>query len=151
MSKAVVIRKAQLRDVPKIMELAIESVSRNPVNLVIDKEEMECTIKAIIASPMHYGCVAEEGGVVVGALGAFTQKGFWFKRMQCCVLMFFATRPGTGAALIRDFTRWMMARSTIKMTIFSLEPGMDPRIGIWLRRLGYTHEFPSYAYIRGMQ
>lgn len=150
MSK-IVIRMATHRDVPRIVELAVESVSQNPLPLVIDRPAIKASIEEIIGSPQHYGVVAEVDGKVVGAVGAHTSPGFWFKRMQCNVLMFYTRTPGAGAAMIRDFTAWMKGRPVIKMAVFCLEPGMDPRIGKLLRRLGYTHEFPSYAYVRGAQ
>lgn len=150
MSK-IVVRKATTRDVPRIVELAVESVSNNPLPLVIDREAIRDSITEIIASPQHYGVVAEVDGKVVGAVGAHTSPGFWFKRMQCNVLMFYTRTPGAGAAMIRDFTAWVKGRPIIKMAVFCLEPNMDPRIGKMLRRLGYTHEFPSFAYVRGAQ
>jgi len=148
---SIVIRRAALTDITRIVELAIESVSRNPLPLMIDRGAMTETALDLIKGGQHFARVAEVDGQVVGALGACTQPGFWHQRSTCSVLMFFATVPGAGLALIREFARWVKSRPTIKVAIFSLEPGMDPRIGTFLRRLGFTHETPCFSYVRGLQ
>lgn len=145
------IRRAALADAKAIVELAIESVSNNPLPLKVDREAMIDTINEVIKGNHHYAYVAEANGAVVGALGACTQPGFWFERQQSSVLMFYARKAGAGLDLIRSYARWVRSRPAIKMAIFSLEPGMDPRIGIFLRRLGFKHESPSFSYVRGAQ
>jgi hypothetical protein len=145
-----IIRRAKFADIPAIVELAVESVSRNPWPLRIDKQAMESTARELIAGNQHFAEVAEDEGKIVGAVGACTQPGFWHERMTCSVLMFFAKKAGAGVALLRSFARWVRGRPAIKMAIFSLEADLDPRIGLLLHRLGFTHQAPCYTYIRGM-
>ena len=145
----VLIRRAQLMDLKAIVDLAVESVSNNPLPLVVDRAAMLETAAELIKHGQHFAYVAEKDGEVVGALGAATQAGFWHKRMACSVLMFYSRVAGAGIALMREFARWVKARPAIKLAIYTLEPGMDPRIGKFLRRLGFTHESPTYAYVRG--
>lgn len=148
---SVAIRRAVAADIPRIVELAIESVSVNPIPVVIDRAAMAETAKATIAGNAHFVWVAVEDGQVVGCVGAAVQPGFWFERLQASVLMFYTTRPGAGIALLREFARWVKSRPAIKLAIFSLEPGMDPRIGQLLQRLGFGHTAPTFTYIRGMK
>lgn len=136
-------------DVKAIVNLAVESVNKNPIPVVVNRAAIDETVRAIVSSPQHFGCVAEEDGTIVGALGALTQSSFWHHRMSCSVLMFYTTRPGAGIKMIRDFTAWVKGRPTIKVATFSLEPGMDDRVAKLLRRLGYVHEFLSLSYVRG--
>lgn len=145
------IRQAKPQDVAQIVELAVESVSRDPLPVRIDREGMAEMARELIAGNAHFAWVAEEDGKVVGAVGAITQPGFWHERMSCSVVMFYCRRPGAGIALLREFARWVKSRPTIKIASFHLEPGMDERIGVLLKRLGFTLSSPQFVYVRGMQ
>lgn len=144
------IRRAQLRDVQEIVDLAVESVSRDPLPVRIDRTGMADMARELITGNAHFAWVAESDGKVVAAVGAITQPGFWFERNQSSVVMFYSRAPGAGIALLREYARWVKSRPTIKMALFSLERGMDPRIGALLRRLGFTMENPQYTFVRGL-
>ena len=148
MSK-IILRPATSFDVPAIVDLAVESVSKDPLPVRIDRDAMADTAKVLIAGNQHFAWVAERDGKIVGAVGACVQKGFWFQRSQASVLMFFTRVPGAGIALLREFARWVKSRPAIKVAVFSLEPGMDPRIGHLISRLGFGRQSPTYTYVRG--
>lgn len=146
MSK-VLIRPATTSDVPAIVDLAVESVSVNPLPVRLDRQAMGDTARALIVGNQHFSWVSVKDGRVVGAVGACVQPGFWFQRSQASVLMFFA--HAGGIELLRELARWVRARPTIKVAVFSLEPGMDPRIGHLLSRLGFGRQSIAYTYVRG--
>lgn len=146
MSK-ILIRPATTSDVPAIVELAVESVSINPLPVRLDRQAMGDTARALIIGNQHFSWVSTQDGRVVGAVGACVQPGFWFQRSQASVLMFFA--HAGGIQLLRELARWVRARPTIKVAVFSLEPGMDPRIGHLLSRLGFGRQSIAYTYVRG--
>lgn len=146
MSK-ILIRPATTADVPAIVDLAVESVSVNPLPVRLDRQAMGDTARALIIGNQHFSWVSVKGGRVVGAVGACVQPGFWFQRSQASVLMFFA--HAGGIELLRELARWVRARPTIKVAVFSLEPGMDPRIGHLLSRLGFGRQSIAYTYVRG--
>lgn len=145
------IRRAVAGDIARIVELAVASVSLNPIPVVIDREGMAATAKELIAGNQHFAWVAVEDGVIVGAVGAAAQPGFWFERLQASVVMFYTSRPGAGIQLLREFARWVKSRPAIKLAVFSLEPEMDPRIGVLLQRLGFGRSAPTFTYVRGMK
>lgn len=145
-----IIRRAQFTDIPAVVELAVESVSRDPLPVRIDREGMADMARDLIAGNAHFAWVAEDEGKVVGAVGAITQPGFWHERMSCSVVMFYTRKPGSGIALLREFARWVKARPAIKIASFHLEPGMDERIGVLLKRLGFTMSSPQFVYVRGL-
>lgn len=149
MSK-IVIRRAQPADVPAIVELAVESVSREPLPVRVSRAAMAETAAELIRGNQHFAWVAERDGVLVGAVGAAATPGFWFERLQASVLMFYCRAPGAGIALLREFARWVKARPAIKMAVFSLEPGMDPRIETLLARLGFGLRTTSMTYVKGL-
>lgn len=146
MSK-ILIRPATTSDVPAIVELAVESVSINPLPVRLDRQAMGDTARALIIGNQHFSWVSVQDGRVVGAVGACVQPGFWFQRSQASVLMFFA--HAGGIELLRELARWVRARPTIKVAVFSLEPGMDPRIGHLLSRLGFGRQSQTFTYVRG--
>lgn len=146
MSK-ILIRPATTSDVPAVVDLAVESVSVNPLPVRLDRQAMGDTARALIVGNQHFSWVSVKDGRVVGAVGACVQPGFWFQRSQASVLMFFA--HAGGIELLRELARWVRARPTIKVAVFSLEPGMDPRIGHLLSRLGFGRQSQTFTYVRG--
>ncbi len=145
-----VIRPARIADVPEIVDLAVESVTREPLPVRVDRAAMAETARTLIAGNQHFAWVAEDGGKVVAAVGAAAQPGFWFERLQASVLMFYCRAPGAGIALLREFARWVKARPAIKMAVFSLEPNADPRVEKLLARLGFGLRSVSMTYVKGL-
>lgn len=143
-------RKAKLEDVPAIVELAVISVSNDPLPVKIDKLSMADTAKVCL-NPAHFLWVAEdEDGKIVAAFAACVQKSFWYERMQCSVLLYYTVVKGAGAPLIREFARWVKSRSAIKVAVISLEPGADERLVKFFKRVGFSRESLNLAYVRGV-
>lgn len=143
-------RKAKLQDLPAVIELAIISVSNDPLPVKIDREAMENTGKVLL-NPAHFAWVAEdEDGKIVAAFAACVQKSFWFERMQCSVLLFYTIVKGAGIQLIREFAKWVKSRSGIKVAVISLEPGVDERLVKFFRRVGFSRESLNLTYVRGV-
>jgi len=143
-------RKAKLQDLPAVIDLAIISVSNDPLPVKIDREAMENTGKVLL-NPAHFAWVAEdEDGKIVAAFAACVQKSFWFERMQCSVLLFYSTVKGAGIQLIREFAKWIKSRSGIKLAIISLEPGVDERLVKFFKRVGFSRESLNLTYVRGV-
>jgi hypothetical protein len=142
-----IFRKATLQDIPAIVDIAVESVSRDPLPLKIDEQAMADMVRQCL-NPAHFAWVAELDGAVVAVVGAHVQQGFWFKRMQCSVLLYYTRVPGAAMPLLREFARWIKSRSGIKLAIFELEPNADPRLVKFLKRLGFDRESVNLTYTR---
>lgn len=143
-------RKAKLEDVPAIVELAVISVSNDPLPVKIDRLAMSDTLKVCL-NPAHFLWVAEdEDGKIVAAFTACVQKSFWYERMQCSVLLYYTVVKGAGLPLIREFARWVKSRSAIKVAVIELEPKADPRLVRFFTRLGFTRESLNLSYVRGV-
>lgn len=136
-------------DAPSIVELAVESVSRDPLPVKVSREAMAEMTRVVISSPAHFCWVGEEDGRVVSALAALTQPGFWFERQQCSVLLFYSRVNGGMVPLLRAFAQWVKERPAIKLAVFELEPASDPRLAKLLRRLGFERESTNMTYVRG--
>lgn len=142
------IRKATYRDVAAIVDIAVESVMRDPLPVAIDREAMrEMAMQCL--NPAHFMWVAEdEAGNVVAAVAAMAQKSFWYRGLQCSVLLYYTRKPGAGAALLREFARWVKGRTGIKVAVLELEPSTDIRLIRFLRRLGFERKSINMSYVR---
>lgn len=144
----IVCRKARLGDLPAIVDLACESVSRDPLPVKIDRDAMRETARSLI-NPAHFLWVAEdESGNVVGSVAACAQQSFWYRGLQCSVMLYYTRVPGAGAALLRELARWMKSRSAIKVAVLELEPSTDLRLIRFLRRLGFERKSINMSYVR---
>jgi hypothetical protein len=145
------IRKATYRDVAAIIDIAVESVMRDPLPVTIDREAMRQMAMQCL-NPAHFMWVAEdEAGNVVACVGAMTQRSFWYRGLQCSVLLYYTRMPGAGAALLREFARWVKGRSGIKVAVLELEPTVDIRLARFLRRLGFDRKSINMTYVRRSQ
>lgn len=142
-----IFRKATMQDIPAIVDIAVESVSIDPLPVKIDKDAMADTARTCL-NPAHFMWVAEYDGKVVAAMAACVQQGFWFHKMQCSVLLYYTRVPGAGLPLMREFAKWVKSRSAIKLAVFELEPNADPRLVKFLNRLGFARESLNLTYAR---
>jgi hypothetical protein len=143
----IVCRKARIDDIPAIVDIAVESVSRNPLPVKLDRQAMAATARTCM-NPAHFVWVSEQEGRVVAAMGACVQPSFWFERLQCSVLLYYSRVPGAGMPLIRQFARWVRSRPAIKVAVLELEPDADPRLVRFLKRVGFDRESTNLSYIR---
>ena len=88
-------------------------------------------------------------GSATHSLGC-VQKGFWFERLQCSVLLYYSLVKGAGLPLVREFARWVKSRPGIKVAVFSMEPGVDERLVKFLKRLGFARESRQLSYVLGV-
>ncbi len=142
------VRKATYRDITAIVDIAVESVMRDPLPVTVDREAMrEMAMQCL--NPAHFMWVGEdESGNVVAAVAAMTQKSFWYRGLQCSVLLYYTRKPGAGAALLREFARWVKLRSGIKVAVLELEPNVDLRLTRFLKRLGFGRKSINMTYVR---
>lgn len=141
------IRKANSRDIPAIVDIAVESVMRDPLPVTIDRDAMRAMAMQCL-NPAHFCWVAEDEGQVIACVGAMTQKSFWYRGLQCSVLLYYTRKPGAGAMLLREFARWVKCRSGIKIAVLELEPTVDVRLIRFLRRLGFDRRSANVTYVR---
>lgn len=144
-------RPATIADIPAIIDIAVESVSRDPLPVRIDRSGMADTARSLIGRPNHFVWVSEAAGKVVACVAACTQHGFWFERLQCSVILYWSRVAGAGAPLLRRLAAWIKSRPAIKMAIMELEPGADPRLVRFIRRLGFSRQSSNLTYVRGLE
>jgi len=143
-------RRATVADIPALVDLAVESVSRDPIPVTISKPAMIDMLHGIIGKPAHFCWVSEQDGKVVGGVAAQTGYGFWFERQQCSVILYYTRVAGGCMPLLREFARWVKSRPVIKVAVFELEPSTDPRLERALARLGFGRRSTNMVYVRGL-
>lgn len=143
-----IFRKATMSDIPAIVDIAVESVSQDPLPVKIDREAMAETARTCL-NPAHFMWVADDDGKVVAAFAACVQPSFWFSKLQCSVLLYYTRVAGAGLPLIREFSKWVKSRPAIKLAIVELEPGVDPRLVRFFKRVGFERESLNLSYVRG--
>jgi hypothetical protein len=143
----IICRKAKLDDIPAIVDIAVESVSRDPLPVKINRQAMADTARTCL-NPAHFMWVAEQDGKVVASVAACVQESFWFSKLQCSILLYYTRVPGAGLPLMREFARWVKSRSAIKVAVMELEPDADPRLVKFLKRLGFARESLNLTFVR---
>jgi len=143
------IRKATLADVPVIVDIAVESVTQNPLPVRICRESMADTAREAIAGNQHFVWVSEINGEVVAAVGAMSERSFWYERQQCSMMLYYTRVPGEGVKLLREFGRWVKARPVIKIAVIEMEPDADPRLIKLINRIGFSRLSMNCTYVRG--
>lgn len=144
------IRPATLADVSAVVDIAVESVSQDPLPVKIDRDAMADTVKEAIAGASHFIWVSEIDGEVVAAVGAMSERSFWYERNQCSVMLYYTRVPGEGLKLLRELARWIKSRPVIKVAVMELEPTTDPRLIRFLQRIGFSRISVNCSYVRGM-
>lgn len=140
-------RRAAPSDIPAIVEIAVASVSVDPLPVKIDRAAMAEMAKTCMG-PSNFLWVTEVDGEVVAAVAAVAQPGFWFHKLQVSVLLYYSLRPGAGLGLLREMARWIKSRPAIKLAVMELEPNADPRLLKFLKRLGFERESLNLTYVR---
>lgn len=143
----IVCRKAKLDDIPAIVDIAVESVLRDPLPVKINRDAMADTARTCL-NPAHFMWVAEQDGKVVASVAACVQPSFWFDKLQCSVLLYYTRVPGAGLPLLREFAKWVKSRSAIKVAVMELEPGTDPRLVRVMKKMGFARESLNLSYVR---
>ena len=106
------------------------------------------TTREAIASKQHFVWVSEIEGEVVGAVGAMSERSFWYERQQCSVMLYYTRKPGEGIKLLRQFGKWVKSRPVIKVAVIELEPETDPRMLKLLDRIGFGRQSMNCTYVR---
>lgn len=143
------IRPATRDDILNIREIARVCAEKYYPHLTFDKARTASQIRAAISSARHFVWVAEQDGKVAGVLGALAGENFWAQRNNCNVVLWFAMTPGDGAALLREFRRWVDGRPAIKVSGFMVDfDGSDSRVWKLVERTGFTRHGGAYLRYR---
>ena len=144
-----IFRPAKHSDADAILDLAVESVSRDPLPVTISRSAMRDTFDAVVGKPNHFAWVAEQDGSVVACVAAQSGFGFWFERQQCSVILYYGRVVGSVVPLLIQLARWIKSRPVIRLAVIELEPTTDPRLMRLMRRLGFARESVNLTYVRG--
>lgn len=141
------IRKATPGDIEAVVSLAEEAVSIDPIDVKIDRDAMAKMARQCL-QPAHYLKVDEYNGEIVAAVAAVAEKSFWFRGLQCSVLLHYSKRHGSWAKLMMDLGDWIKGRSGIKVAVVEMEPHHDEKMERFLGRVGFDRKSRNMTYLR---
>lgn len=136
------IRPATLADRKAVLALAYEQADKYPLKR--DLRKMDALFTDVVSAARHYALVAEEGGVVKGALLAFTSDNAWAQRQNCGIMFWVSKISGAGAAMLRQFRDWVKSRRAIKVAGFAPDVDLDPRVWVLADRIGFQRHGGAY-------
>ena len=144
------IRPAALRDVPGIMDLAMEALNDDPYETWrIDRDKVKAVAIECISGASNFAWVCEENGEIVASVVALVHPMTFYERSQATVMQFYSRgKNGQGVRLIKEFLRWAKGRPIIKHIVFTLERNADPRIEDVLTRLGMTNKLKICSLVK---
>jgi hypothetical protein len=145
------IRPATLADLPALMSLAKELATTYYPRLRYDPSRATSQCRAAISSARHFAWVAEHNGIIVGALVAFVNDNFWAQRCNSWIVLWASSVAPYGAQLLRRYRQWSDERSIIKVSGFSPDIDVDPRVWHLAERLGYKRSGGAYLRYRGAE
>jgi hypothetical protein len=139
------LRPAENKDIPEIIELAVKSVSQDDWPLTVSRWSMRTYIEMAIKEGF---CWVSDQEKIHGAVVAVLHDGFWFTEKQASLLMFYCPTGGEGYKLLRKFSSWVKEKPEVGMAVISLERFMDDRYVRMFNRLGFTRPAPTFSYVR---
>lgn len=139
------LRLAEKKDIPEIVELAVESVNQYPWPLQKNRRAMREAIELAISQECAWVSEKEK---VLGAVVGVVHPGFWFSEKQASLLMFYCPTGGEGYKLLKKFADFVKSSQDIGMAVVSLEDFHDERYVRMFKRLGFTKPAPNFVYVR---
>ncbi len=137
------IRPAVEADIPSIIEIGLQALSRAAIpGMMPSRARIEKLARLGVDTRDHFLWVAEANGQVGGVLAALVHDCLLYERRQATIVQFECRIPGDGVKLLRACRRWWLQQPMIKMLMISLEAGVDPRLERLFVRQGFDRRHP---------
>lgn len=131
-----------------IFELAKQSAAEFHPQLRPDVGKILELVKEAIGDPKHYCRVARCAGEPRGLLVAFTAPCLWAQRTASHIVLWRAGLPGAGAALLRDYRRWVLQQPNLRVAGWhpdcQLGESVGYRVGWLMERVGFKRYSGAY-------
>lgn len=145
-----IIRPASLQDQTVLFDIVLEQCQRYP-QLKPDRDKIKGLLRSTISSAKDLCLVVTQDNQVGGALMAQSGHNLWAQRQFAVVNCWVSKIPGGGAALLRQFRDWVIARPVIRVAGISPDLITDPRVWLLAQRIGFKQYGGAYLlYTRGL-
>jgi hypothetical protein len=129
-----------------IFELAKQSAQEFHPQLRPDIGKILELVKEAIGDPKHYCRVARFAGEPRGLLVAFTAPCLWAQRTASHIVLWRAGLPGAGAALLRDYRRWVLEQPNLRVAGLTIDCEVDtPTVYRLMERVGFHRKGGAYV------
>lgn len=138
------IREAKQTDIPDLIELAIEALSKDSYSeLVISRNRVFQQVSSCVIPALNFAWVSECQGKIVGALGAAVAPQAFYEGNIAMVTMWYCKKSGDGMRLMREFLKWTETRKSINQVQYCGERKGDVRIlKTLVDRYGFVIDVP---------
>ena len=150
------IRDAQVDDIPRLMELAKETISRSiDAHAPMDEGAIRRQMLYCVSSKSQFLMVAEVDGQVEGMLAGTVDKIWYSTKKVAQEIFFYTTEKGSHAAglLARRWIRWAKKRQGVVSVSLSI-PQQDPRakrVGKLMGKMGLEFTVATYEEVQHVQ
>jgi hypothetical protein len=101
------IRPLEIRDCPWVRVKAMTLAASMYPELIADIDKVHWLVRDFATGQTHYAKVVGEVGEPRAVLVARVDQNVWAARKHATVLFWYSEIAGAGAALLRDFRRWV--------------------------------------------
>jgi len=141
------IRKLEVADSPMVRTTMQTMAATMYPELIPDIEKVHWLIRDATSSDKHYARVVGPVGEPKAVLVARVQQNMWAAKKSATVLLWYSKQPGAGAALMRDFKKWVAKDPQVVMAGLSMDwHGKKNEIACLLVRMGFTDRGGSLVY-----
>jgi hypothetical protein len=136
----IVYRRVTEADIANIAAFAIAGLRAHLYPLWVSTEKVLHVVRHFINTKRDFQLAAFDGDQIVGAIGAVVTEMLFFERCEATVLIFRATQPGVGAALILEMQAWADEDMRIRRVQFPCEFDATRAMPRYLRMHGFTRQ-----------
>ena len=141
------IRKLEVADSPMVRTTMQTMAATMYPELIPDIEKVHWLIRDATSSDKHYARVVGPVGEPKAVLVARVQQNMWAAKKSATVLLWYSEQPGAGAALMRDFMKWVVKDPQIVMAGLTIDwCGADWRVVRMLEHIGFVDRGGSLVY-----
>lgn len=132
------IRRATSKDARDIFEACKNVAQALYPEMKMDVEKVSDGVRLAIKDNTHFVWVSEDNeGKFAGALIALSGQNLWAQRKHAHVVFWVCSFRGDGAALLREFRKWVRATRAIRIAGLFPDCDIDERALVLAERIGF--------------
>ncbi len=147
------IRKAQVADLPALMELGERLHEKSPyADVPTDLQTCANTLGHCISNAFGFAMVAEKDGKITGLLLGAAVPLWFSRRRSASDIVTYAESPGDGYRLIKAFLKWAWSVPLVVEVTMAQSSGIDTdRMSVLYEHAGLERVGNIYTAVRQEQ
>jgi hypothetical protein len=142
------IRRATKQDEKAIFAFCKYEAERRYPQMKADVEKIVGGVRMVVRDSAHFAWVSvNTAGAVTGVLLAVTGDNLWAQRKYANVVIWVSRLGGDGAALLRQFKKWVQAGRAIRVAGLLPDCDVDPRALKLAQRIGFKEQGRAFILV----